>query len=393
MATKAERRTKGDGSIFQRCEARYGCPALVDVTLDDGTTAKARPEHSCSGRWFGVVDLTTAGGGRKRRTVSAKTKAEVRIKFRQLQKRTEAGATGDGTQTVAKWLTYWLDEISDARESTKNTYRGYVNNWVVPELGRVRLLDLSPEHVRGMLAKMERAGKSPATRKQVLSILSKALDVAHREGKVDRNVCATVTRPSLAQQGTHAHLTLDQVKTLLPHVHAHPNAARWLTALVLGIRQGEALGLAWEDVHLDDAEPWMHIHRAQARDGSIGPVKSKSGNRQIPIIEPVLTALRAHRDASGGEGLVWGPRKNRADYNEWHALLAKASLPKVPVHGARATAASILDAMGATPRQVADILGHSTVRVAQQHYVHSDRADLRAALTRSGEAFALPAAD
>lgn len=361
-----KRRSKGDGSIYQR---------------------------SSDGRWFGVVDLTVPGGGRKRRTVSAKTQREVRTRLRALKKRTEAGAIGDGSQTVTAWLTYWLDEISDARPSTKNTYRGYVTNWITPELGRVRLTDLSPEHVRGLMAKMQREGKSPATRKQVLSILSKALDVAHREGKVDCNVCDTVARPSLAGQAAHQHLTLEQVKTLLPHVHAHEGAARWLAGLVLGIRQGEALGLAWADVHLDEDEPWLHIHRAQGRDGTIGPVKSAASDRHIPIIEPVLSALRAHRDATGGKGLVWGPKKNRADYNKWHALLTEAGLPLVPVHGARGTAASLLDAMGATPRQVADILGHSTVRVAQQHYVHSDRADLRKALTRSGEAFSLPAAE
>lgn len=354
-----QRASKGDGSIYQR---------------------------SSDGRWLGVIDLTTVGGGRKRRTVSAKTRADVKIKMRALQKRTEAGATGDGNQTTAAWLTYWLDEISDVRDSTRDTYRGYIKNWITPEVGRVKLTDLSPEHVRALMSKMDRAGKSPATRKQVLSILSKALVVAHREGKVDRNVCDTIARPSLAQQESHEHLTLDQVKVLLPHVHAHDNAARWLTALILGIRQGEALGLAWDDVHLDDDEPWMHIHHAQARDGSIGGVKSKSADRQIPIIEPVHSALVDHRDRTGSEGLVWGPLQNRADYSEWHALLKSAGLHPIPVHGARATAASLLDAMGATPRQIADILGHSTVRVAQQHYVRSDRGDLRAALTRSGSA-------
>lgn len=361
-----QRALKGDGSIYQR---------------------------SSDGRWLGVVDLTVPGGGRKRRTVSAKTQREVRVKLRALKKRTEAGAIGDGSQTVSSWLTYWLDEISDTRDSTKATYRGYVKNWIVPELGRVRLIDLSPEHVRALMSKMQRASKSAATRKQTLSILSKALDVAHREGKIDRNVCDTVARPSLAGQAAHKHLTLEQVKTLLPHVHAHENAARWLAGLVLGIRQGEALGLAWDDVHLDEDEPWLHIHRAQGRDGTIGPVKSTASDRHIPIIDPVHAALVAHREAAGSKGLVWGPSGNRADYNEWHALLATAGLPLVPVHGARGTAASLLDAMGATPRQVADILGHSTVRVAQQHYVHSDRTDLRRALTRSGEAFALPAAD
>lgn len=383
----AKRRSKGDGAFYQRCEARYGCPPLEDVTADDGTTRKVRPEHKCAGRWFGVVDITTAGGGRKKRTVSAKTSAEARVKLRRLQKRTEAGATGDPTLTTSAWLTYWLDEISDARDSTKATYRGYIKNWITPEIGRARLIELSPEHVRSLMSKMQTAGKSPATRRQVLSILSKALDTAHREGKVDRNVCDTVNRPSLAAQEKHGVLTMTQVAALWPHLEKHPNAARWITALVLGIRQGEALALAWEDVHLDDPEPWMRIHRSQTRDLQLGPTKSLASNRSIPIIEPVHSALLTYRDRVGGKGLVWGPRKHHLDYTEWQALLRAAELPPTPVHAARATAATILDRMGATPRQIADILGQSTVAVGQKHYVHSEDSDLRAVLTKAGETF------
>ena len=355
------RATKGEGSIYQRAD----------------------------GRWFGAVDLTVPGGGRKRRTVSAKTKAEVRIKLTALKKRTAAGAIGDGSQTVEAWLTYWLDEIADLRPSTEKTYRGYVTKWIAPHLGRTRLSALRPEDVRTLMRTMEKAGKSPATRKQVLSILSKALVVAAREGKIDRNVCDTVARPSLARQETHGALTLDQVAQLLPHVLAHRNAARWAAAVVLGLRQGEALGLAWDDVHLDDAEPWMHIRQAQTGPASaltLGPVKSKASDRVIPIVAPVLDALRDLRERDGAHGLVWGPRARREDYDEWHHLLDAAGLPRLPVHAARATAASVLDAMGATPRQVADILGQAQVHVGQKHYVHSQPADLRAALTRSGTA-------
>lgn len=357
----AQRRTKGDGSIYQRGD----------------------------GRWFGVVDLTVPGSGRKRRTVSAKTKAEVRVKLRDLQKRTAAGAVTDGSQTVEAWMTYWLDEVADLRPSTERTYRGYLGKWIAPQIGRTRLSALRPEDVRTLMRTMEKAGKSPATRKQVLSILSKALVVAAREGKVDRNVCDTVARPSLAQQETHGALTLPQVAKLLPHILAHPNASRWATAVVLGLRQGEALGLAWADVHLDDDEPWMHVRQAQTGPASaltLGPLKSKASDRVIPIVPPALDALLALREREGTTGLVWGPRARREDYDEWHRLLDTAGLPRLPVHAARATAASVLDAMGATPRQVADILGQAQVHVGQKHYVHSQPADLRAALTRSGTA-------
>lgn len=363
MASKANRRHKGEGSIYQR---------------------------ATDGRWMGVVDLGMMNGKRTRRTVSAATLRELRPKMKALRDRTEAGVTGSN-QPVSKWVVYWLDEISDVRDSTRRTYRGYVETWIEPALGSMKLSALAAEHVRALMTHMETKGRAPATRKQVLSILSAAMEVAVREGKIERNPCATVERPSLAAQETHGHLTLDEVKLLVPHLAVHENRARWLTALVLGIRQGEALGLAWADVHLDDCDPWMLIHQSQSRrDGKfvLGPVKSRAGNRAIPLVPPVDQALRDWRETTGGRGLVWGPRHTKPEYVEWQRLLSDAGLEKRPVHAARATAASILDAMGATPRQIADILGHSTVKVAQQHYVASDAPQLRAVLAKSGELLA-----
>lgn len=355
----ANRRHKGEGSIYQR---------------------------KSDGRWIGSVDLGYMNGRRVRRTVSAPTLRELRPKMNALRKRTEAGVVGSN-QPVSQWVTYWLDEISDVRDTTRRTYRGYVEGWIEPALGNVKLSALAAEHVRALMTHMETEGKAPATRKQVLSILSASLEVAVREGKIERNPCDTVERPSLAAQQTHGHLSLDEVAKLVPHLAKHPNRARWLTALILGLRQGEALGLAWADVHLDDDDPWMRIHQSQTRrDGRfvLGPVKSTASNRSIPLVPPVDQALREWREKTGGHGLVWGPRHTRPEYDEWHALLKSAVLPMRPVHAARATAASILDTMGATPRQIADILGHSTVKVAQQHYVASDAPQLRAVLAKGG---------
>lgn len=376
------RRNKGDGSIYRKCEARWGCPPKDT----DGT----RPEHACYGRWFGEVDVTVMGQGRKRRAVSAKTKQEVRVKLTRLQRRVAQEATAGPDQPLAQWLTYWLTEVAQVRPSTLRGYRTCVDWRIIPALGDRPLRAITPEDVRALLRAMEVEGRAPSTRKQALSVLSRALDVALREGKIERNPCATVARPSLARQATHGSLTLAQVSQLMPHILAHPNAARWATAVVLGIRQGEALGLAWDDVHLDPPAPVMMIHQAQIRDLqgklALGPVKSRAAERAIPIVSPVLEVLREHKARSGGEGLVWGPRRQRTDYAEWHALLDAAGLERVPVHAARATAASVLDALGATPRQVADILGHSQVHVGQAHYVHSSGPDLRAALDRAGRA-------
>lgn len=359
-----KRRLKGEGTIHQR---------------------------KSDGRWLYIADLGWIGGKRRRKTVSARTLKELRPKIKALNAEVAAGRTDGDKVTLAAWLAYWM-KAAELRDTTRRTYAGYIEKWITPKYGTVALADLQTEHVRAIMADMLAADRSPATRKQVLSILSAALELAKQEDKVGRNVCDTVKRPSLADQETHGHLTIEQVNRLLPVLAEHDNRARWLAALVLGLRQGEALALAWEDVHLDDPDgAWLHVHKSQDRQGGRyvrGDVKSAASNRFIPIIEPVFTALVEYREASGGTGLLWGPLDNKTDWKEWRALLAAAGIEPVPVHAARATAATVLDLMGATPRQIADILGHSTVKVAQQHYVASDDPERRAVLAKAGQTFA-----
>ena len=70
----------------------------------------------------------------------------------------------------------------------------------------------------------------------------------------------------------------------------HRNAARWTVAFTLGLRQGEALGLRWADVDLDQGV--LHVRQAigriKGRGLVLGPVKSKSGVRTITLPKPML---------------------------------------------------------------------------------------------------------
>lgn len=340
------RRVKGEGSVYQRKD----------------------------GRWFYAVDLGGAGTGRARdrRTVSARTLKELRPKMKALDEKVRAGIDADGSMTLDAWLHWWLDEIAPGTAkspTTRQTYRGYVDNWICPNLGATRLDRIKPDHLRALYKVMREAGKSPATIRQVHAILSKALKVAEQDGKIIRNPSIAVTPPG-GDKGSHGKLTLPEARRVLAVLATRPDRARWYAALLLGMRQGEALGLAWDDIDTDSGT--ITIRQAQKKDGGalvLGPVKSQTSRRSLPLLPEVASALR---DVERAGSLVWGPKDPTRDYKEWQQLLTRAGVEKRSLHAARATTGSILSDLGVPAKIIAEILGHAQTSTTERHYIHGD---------------------
>lgn len=356
------RRSKGDGSIYQRKD----------------------------GRWVGSIDIGWRDGKRRRRTVTATTRREVATRLRALAREIEAGIVHEDA-TLERWLKHWLDEICPARglkPSTIYGYRGKVVTWIVPAIGKVQLRKLTPQHVRALHKRMREAGKAEATVRQVHAILSRALTVAEREQRVARNVAALVDAPS-AGVAHHAALSVDEAKRVLAAAENTRDLARHVCALVLGLRRGEALALRWEDVDLEQG--LMRVHEAldwtPGGDGvRLGTVKSDASQRVIPLPAGVVGVLaRLREEDPGGDwlfpGADGGPQTHsKGDWQRWRDALDRAGVPHVPHHGARASAASLLMEMGVPDRVIADILGHANVQITQRAYLRSDEDQRRRAL-------------
>ncbi|WP_018504441.1 tyrosine-type recombinase/integrase [Parafrankia discariae] len=369
-----------------------------------------------SGRWRATVDLGWKAGKRQRKYLSGKTRAEVAEKLRSLRREQEDGVaivTGAKPLTMEQWLTFWLDTIAarKVRPSTLATYRGYVRNRIVPALGAVRLDRLTPEHLEAFYRRCETEGLAAASVLQMHRIVSRALKVAHRRGRVARNVATLVDPPSVDREEVRP-LTASDARAVLDTAKGQRNAARWSVALALGLRQGEALGLPWDAVDLDatpatltvrqalQRRPWEHgcadpktcgtARRCPHRTGGglvIVRPKSRAGRRTIVIPPNLAVSLRAHRatqraecGAAGGEwvnehDLVFvqpngRPLDPRADHRAWQDLLSQAGVRAARLHDARHTMASLLLAQGVHPRVVMEIMGHSQISLTLGTYSH-----------------------
>ena len=224
-----QRRVKGEGSIHQ----------LAD------------------GRWRAQIDLGWRNGKRYRPIAYAATAREAADELKELRQRSDEGTLplpGEKI-TVERWMLHWLHNIAKTkvRESTwQRAYRPYVEGHIIPALGRVRLDRLDEDQIEAFYADLG-AKRSAATVLQVHRILSRAMKVAMMRRRLSRNPCQAVNPPSY-QRPEIAPPSIEECRLLLDHAREQRNGARWALALALGLRQGEALGLLWTMVDLDDLD-------------------------------------------------------------------------------------------------------------------------------------------
>ncbi len=307
--------------------------------------------QDAAGRWRGFVDLGYAGGKRRRKYVSGDTRREVAAGIRAATQARDAGliVSTERTPTLGEWLTFWLDTIAAARvrPSTLAAYRGYVRNHIAPALGHHRLDKLQPEHLETFYRERTRQGLSPTTVLHMHRILSRALKIAMRRGRVPRNVATLVDAPSVRRTEIQP-LTAAEVRRVLVAAAGRRNAARWSVALSLGLRQGEALGLAWCDIDLDRST--LTVRQALQRQPGGGlvlvPPKSTAGRRTVVLPAPLAASLRTHRAAQNIERLTAGslwidsglvfttplgtPLDPRNDYRAWRGPADRRRRPASP---------------------------------------------------------------
>jgi integrase len=318
-----------------------------------------------------------------------------------------------------------------------------VRDYIKPAIGRQRLGNLSTQHVRQLRRSILDRGLSSTTARYAHRVLSIALNDAVREGRVPRNIVSLVPAPSKAVS-KRAALTAEEAIQVLHVAADHRLGSRWLAALLLGVRQGERIGLRWSMLDLDAGiadiswslqrvtydhgcvrqghEPVCGKKRGascptrrlpipdgmehKVLDGNLVLLRPKSDEsiRIVALIEPLRLALLRRREEVRHErasydvdhDLVWcrsdgRPLDPRDDWADWKALLIEAGVRHVTGHETRHTTATLLLELGIAPRVVQELLGHSDM-VSTKGYQHVSLALQREALGALGQLLELTAA-
>jgi len=359
-------------------------------------------------KWVGAFVLGYRNGKPIRKKVSANTKSGAATKLRDLREQVNADELPVGKSlTVEQWMNYWFKQIAPRRcgDLTIAGYSTKVNHYIIPLLGHHRLDRLTPEHIEDAWDRLADTGNpviddpqplASSTIHQTHRILARALKVAIQRKKLKVNPAGadSMDAPPKVEKEIEP-IPRAEIDKILKAAEGTMNEARWSVALGIGLRPGEALGLPWTLLDLDNGVLRVRqtLKRVKGKGLIYGTPKSEAGRRDIVIPPPLLERLRAHKKAQNemrlkagsawvDSGLVFTLEDGRpidpsVDSRRWRALLKKAGVPHRRLYDARHSAATILLATGVGLRTAMDILGHSqsTMTLRYQHAVDELKVD------------------
>jgi integrase len=296
----------------------------------------------------------------------------------------------DHTLTVSGWLDEWLDTSVRPRlkPRTVASYENTCDLYIRPAIGRIQLSRLGPRDIARMLASLTARGDlSPTTVRYAFVILKIALARAVKTGRVARNVALLVDAPAKARHELRP-LTLEEIGAFQAAIAGHKFEALFLMAIGTGAREGEILGLTWENVDLD-AGTFTVRHTLDRTSRTLAEPKTERSRRDLTLPLPVTAALRRHRsrqDAERATARIWGnkgfvfasavggPIDAGRVTRALHTVLDKAGIRQQRFHDLRHAYATLQLEAGADLFQVSRALGHANIGTTSDIYGHFTQA-------------------
>ena len=297
----------------------------------------------------------------------------------------------------AEYLISWLDDAHKHQiaHSTWKRYRALAVHHINPMIGHIPLRKIVPSDIQLVLTTMREAGQSPRSQQQARALLSVALGEAENNEYIPSNPVKKVRIPANKNREIEP-LTIEEVKRLLETYKDTYMSARLQIALLCGLRQGEALGLRWQDVDLVNGVLEVR-NQIQMIDGKLQltGLKTERSRRSLVLTSGSLESLKSHKEIIHQMkclcGIDWqeidlvfpsgdgSPKQATIDFNDWKRALRLCGIKPRRLHDARHTAATLMYGQGIGIEVISRALGHSSSAITSKLYVHSAIAPLRVA--------------
>lgn len=301
---------------------------------------------------------------------------------------------GDGMSSVtySNWAAQWLTRKEQlVKESTFSAYSNIVVNHLVPHFGRVGLQDITEERIQSFAFHLLRDGRLDGaggmcerSTRDIIVVLKNSLRDAMKL-KLLPSIEFEIQYPNKQDRFKIKVIAKGEQQKLVQAVYLalSPRSVGIMLALYTGLRIGEVCGLKWSDIDFENK--MLHVNRTVQRvyrktlDGKgksqiiVGPPKTRSSRREIPISAILLPVLKRIAPETSDAFFLSGTEKCvevRTYRTFFDDFLKKNQLESINFHALRHTFATRCIEAGGDCKTVSELLGHSSVNMTLNLYVH-----------------------
>lgn len=354
-------------------------------------------------KWVAKICLGVDDNGKPIiKQFSGKTEAIAKKKLRDFKKSTDYTEKHiPSNDTVRAYFTAWMKEYQfhKLKPSSYDRLESTVVNHIFPHLGNMKVDKVTRNHVQVLINQLySEKNLSYSSIKKVYVALNACYKHALTDGTVLRNPCIGISLPTAFERTKEvvalSEKEIEQLRTAITNANTSCTYAHaYLLILNTGMRMGEALSLKWEDVDFvnktititknnilskkrDENGERLGGYELRTQDST----KTANGNRTIPLNRSAEAALLELKKGNHTPHVIVNSRQHTVLPSNFErtfqGILKRAEMAPYGIHALRHTFASMLFSKGVDVKIVSKLLGHSSVKITYDTYVHLFEKDL-----------------
>lgn len=303
--------------------------------------------------------------------------------------------TTKGVITISSLFSKWLfnNKKNTIKSSTFETYEGLYRNYIEKDIIANRPInELKSIHIQQYYERLKKKKAVHSTKKissKRIKAIHKLLHLffvyAEKEGYILRNPCNNVTIPKeelsadqvLKNKMKFDYFTKEEIQIILKEFEGSSYRDIVVFALATGMRQGEILGLQWDDLdfknrtisvlhNLSNSADFDENHK-RTYSLKIQTPKSNNSIRTIPMNDTVYNML-VNKERTNI--MVFPSKQNTYICNKnllkvWQRKLKNANIRYRKFHDLRHTFATLMLANGCDLITLKELMGHSSIKITE----------------------------
>lgn len=289
---------------------------------------------------------------------------------------------------VDAWFEYWISiKEKTVRPNTVRNYRERYHRNISKVIGKMLLIDVKPIHCQKIFSDMADEGYKTTTIYQTRIALYNMLDFAKENDVIINNPCKKSVKSDMGQPSDKKEaLTIDVQRKFLEAARDQSYENQYRFVLQTGLRTGELVGLKWDDIDFKNKTLTISRtmeYRYKVGEWRIGPPKSGSGYRTVPLTDEAIRILKAQKEKNSKIKVIpmeWADQvflcrkgelvKNSTYDTALFKICDKVGIKRFSMHVLRHTFATRCIEAGMMPKTLQKILGHSNIGITMNLYVH-----------------------